>query len=290
MRWLYLCATAVVFVSLGVRASGAALIASDTFTRVNDTGMGATEFGGFAYSEFSGTGGTLTPADVARIQSNRALFDGGSLGNDPALARLAGVGFDVDVSATVTMVADNYSPAWQTAAGRSNSPVLVLRQGMNFNSQTTRGAISLTLFPDATYRVIVTTQSGTFVGDPNWQFADLTGLVPIGPASGLADTDADGVLESSEPFTMRALAVGDQFTWFMNGVQVGPALSLPAAAVVGVDTAAASNVLFGRNRISSANSAELDIAWDNLNIQTPAPGAAILLASWLMGSACRRRR
>jgi hypothetical protein len=70
----------------------------------------------------------------------------------------------------------------------------------------------------------------------------------------------------------------------MNGVQVGPTWTLPATA------AAASNVLFGRNRISSANSTELDIAWDNLNIQTPAPSAGVLLGAWFAVAGARRRR
>jgi hypothetical protein len=185
-------------------ASAAVQIAADTFTRANNTVMGATEFGGYAYAEFSGTGGFLNPGDVARIQSNRALFDGGGFGNDPVLARLSGIGFDIDLTATVIMNADNYSPAWNTAAGRSNSPLLLLRQGMDFGSQTTRGTIALTLFPDATYRINVTTQSGTFVGDPNWQFTDLAGTAPIGPAFAIADLDSDGVLESNEPFTISS--------------------------------------------------------------------------------------
>ena len=270
---------------------GATLLASDTFSRADNTNMGLTEFGGFAYQEFSGSGGQIITGNVARIHSGKALFDGGSFGNDPALARLSGVGFNLDVSATVTMSATDYSTAWNTPGGRSNSPTIQLRQGMNFSSLTTRGAISLTIFPDATYSIRVTTQSGTFAGDANWQFVDVASLAPIGAPFFLTDSDGDSRLESTEPFTIRAVAVENQFAWYFNGVQIGPTHTLPGAAVTGVDRVAASNFVFGRNRISSANATELDVLWDDLIVETPSPGAmsVVIIAGALSGVGRRRR-
>lgn len=271
-------------------AVAAPLIAADTFTRADSTDMGLTEFGGFAYQEFSGTGGQLINGNVARIQSGQAIFDGGAFGNDPALARLSGVGFNLDVSATVTMDASDYNTAWNTPGGRSNSPTIQLRQGMDFASLTTRGAIGLTIFPDATYSIRVTTQSGTFAGDANWQFTDLASLAPIGAPFFLTDADADSRLESNEPFTIRVVAVENQFSWYFNGVQIGPTHILPNAAVAGVDRVAASNFAFGRNRISSANSTELDVLWDNLVVETPVPGTIAPLIAAALFAGRRRHR
>ncbi len=86
-----------------------AQILTDTFTRGDGTNLGVTEMGGFAYTEFSASGGVLSSADVASIDGGRARIHGDILDN-PALARLEEVGYDLDVTATVTILADDYNP------------------------------------------------------------------------------------------------------------------------------------------------------------------------------------
>src|SRR5689334_16366043 len=86
---------------------------SDAYTRSDNTLLGTTETGGLTYQELDDSGGVPAVADVAEIQGGALRVKGG-VGNNPAGVRLAGAGYDLDVSSTVRFLADNYSP---TAVG-----------------------------------------------------------------------------------------------------------------------------------------------------------------------------
>jgi hypothetical protein len=79
-------------------------------------------------------------------------------------------------------------------------------------------------------------------------------------------------LATNEPFTVEAQLVNDVFRWFINGVQVGSNLTLPAGSITGVDPNAASNFLLGRNRTASGKP-ELEVAFDDLSIDPRSPVA-----------------
>jgi len=95
------------------------------------------------------------------------------------------------------------------------------------------------------------------------------GTQPIGPAFATADTNSNGILDSDEPFTVAARISGNTFCWFMNGIQVGPNLTIPDAAITDVDPDVAKNFLMGRSRLVGGVPTDQPIAFDNLTIQAP---------------------
>ena len=104
----------------------------------------------------------------------------------------------------------------------------------------------------------------------------LANAQPIGPAFAAVDTDGDGIIESDEPFTVAARLSGDTFCWFINGIQVGSNLTIPAGAITGVDQAVATNLIIGRNRLIWGFIPDLDVALDDLNVQAPTGSRPVL--------------
>lgn len=276
---------AAFIVGLWMTGTANALPVGDTYTRADNTAVGTTEVGGVSYEEFNSCCGLLFPdpsGSVAQIESNRLRITGGTtLPTDPGAVRLRDLGFDLDVTAVVSVLGDNYDPL--TAA---NGPALSFRHGMDNPDDTTgtKGAVHLAIFPDGRYTVSAITSSA--VGGFPTLTVPATAVVlvnaqPIGPAFAAADADGDGILESNEPFTVTSRIVDNTFCWFINGIQVGPNLTIPDGAITGVDQTVATNFLMGRTRLIHGG-IELDVAYDNLSIDAaqgacPTPSVAVAI-------------
>jgi hypothetical protein len=243
---------------------------ADTYTRADSTVLGTTEVGGVGYEEFNARGGSLNPGDydVARIEGGRIHFVAPAnavLPTDPAEARLSGIGFDLDVTAEVRFFADDYN-----ADNATNAVIYTFRQGMDpsLASVFTKGSVHLIILPNGTYIIQVVTVSGHLLNGPPFPTILVpVNLAPIGPAFLATDTNLNGILESDEPFTLRGKIVGNVFSWFMNGVQIGDPLILPDDAITGVVPGDASNFIFGRTRTGNVNA--LEVAFDDLCITAP---------------------
>lgn len=261
---------AALMVCLWMAGAADALPVADDYNRPNNSDLGSTPVGGVMYEEFIAAGGDLLSSDAARVESGRVRFDGAFyLFTDPAQVRLAGVGFDLDVTAEGRFLADGYDPD-----DFANAAIFTFRQGMDpgVNSVFTKGAVHLVILPNGTYIIEVVTVSGNLVFGPPPTILFPVDRAPIGPAFLATDTNGNGVLDSNEPFTLRGKIAGNVFCWFMNGVQIGQPLVLPDDAMTGVSTIEASNFLFGRTR--AAAGAALDVAFDNLSIQAPVGSCA----------------
>lgn len=243
--------------------SQAQIILSDTYTRADNTNLGLTEVGGFAYQEFAHPGGGVSFTDVAKIEGGRLRITGPFFPSDPtdpgSVRLLPGVGFDLDLSVEATILGDNYNPN-----NVANSPGIFFRAIQAVPNGGTTGVVSLILYPTGVYTLRAQTPGG---------FVPLANQELIDPAVFLAtDADGDGILESNEPFTLRAQVIGDTFRWSMNGVEIGCFL-LPEDAITGVNPATANIMAIGRTRIRFPGP-ELEIAYDNLVASVPDPRAA----------------
>ncbi len=257
----------VLIICCWITARAVTVLVADDYNRPDSTSLGSTPTGGISYEEFNASGGLLVPDDIAQIEAGRIRFGGFFSGSptDPAEARLAGIGFDLDVTAEVRFLADDYDPNAVV-----NAVIYAFHQGMNpaGDSIFTKGYVQLIVNPEGTYFLSAVTESGNLVFGPSPVSQVLANRLPIGPAFLLTDTDGDGILESNEPFTLRAKTVGNVFCWFMNGVQIGEPVILPDGAITGVDPSIASNFFFGRTR-SVGGPGEIEVAFDDLSIQAP---------------------
>lgn len=242
----------VIAVTLLLPAHAAAQVVADTFTRADSTTLGTTEVGARAYEEWAWPGSGAYAADVMDIQGERMRATGGGIATEPSYAALYDMPFDLELRVRVTQLADDFDGATQ-----SNCFVITMRASAapGVTPTATTGLVSFGMDTLGRYFLNAREAASTTI---------LASATPVGAPFTAADTDGDGVLESTEPVDFTFRLAGDSFRWFMNGNE-GPAHTIPAGALTGVDPVVASAYLIGRSRCIGGG-ADLAIALDDLQV------------------------